>query len=54
VSNTFDLEWPPRSGRIQTFPEIDRADFFAVEEARRKINAAQAAFIDRLEEILRP
>ena len=52
VSNTFELEWPPRSGRIQTFPEIDRADFFTFAEARRKINSAQAAFIDRLDEIL--
>jgi predicted NUDIX family NTP pyrophosphohydrolase len=53
VSNTFELEWPPRSGRIQTFPEIDRADFFDFAEARRKSNSAQAAFIDRLEEKLK-
>ena len=46
--NTFDLEWPPRSGRIQQFPEIDRAEFFPVEEAKRKINEAQIAFLDRL------
>lgn len=52
VSNTFELEWPPRSGRIQTFPEIDRAAFFTFSEARLKINSAQAKFIDRLEEIL--
>lgn len=52
VSNTFDLEWPPRSGRIQQFPEIDRAEFFSIEEARRKIKEAQIAFLDRLIEAL--
>jgi predicted NUDIX family NTP pyrophosphohydrolase len=46
--NTFELEWPPRSGRRQAFPEIDRACFFAIDEARRKINPAQIALIDRL------
>ncbi len=46
-SNLFELEWPPRSGRIQHFPEVDRAGFFAAEWARRKLNPAQAAFIDR-------
>jgi predicted NUDIX family NTP pyrophosphohydrolase len=50
VSNTFDLEWPPRSGRMQQFPEIDRAEFFAIDEAKRKINAAQIVFLDRLVE----
>src|SRR5438309_161372 len=45
--NTFDLEWPPRSGRVQQFPEIDRAEFFPVEKAKRKINEAQIAFLDR-------
>lgn len=49
-SNTFELEWPPRSGKMQTFPEIDRADFFAVDVAREKINSAQIAFLDRLVE----
>jgi predicted NUDIX family NTP pyrophosphohydrolase len=52
VSNTFEVEWPPRSGKVQRFPEIDRASFFPVEEARRKINAAQTAFLDRLIEQL--
>jgi predicted NUDIX family NTP pyrophosphohydrolase len=47
-SNTFELEWPPRSGKVQRFPEVDRAGFFPVEEARRRINDAQIAFIDRL------
>jgi predicted NUDIX family NTP pyrophosphohydrolase len=46
--NTFEIEWPPRSGRLQTFPEIDRAQFFAIDEARRKLNPAQVELIDRL------
>jgi predicted NUDIX family NTP pyrophosphohydrolase len=53
VSSTFELEWPPRSGRIQTFPEVDRAGWFGLDEAREKLNPAQAAFVDRLEELLR-
>ena len=52
VSNTFELEWPPRSGRMQPFPEIDRAEFFSIEKARRKIKEAQIAFLDRLVEAL--
>lgn len=48
ASNTFTMEWPPRSGREREFPEVDRAEWFAPEQARRKINPAQAAFIDRL------
>jgi predicted NUDIX family NTP pyrophosphohydrolase len=47
-SNTFTIEWPPRSGRMQEFPEVDRAEWFSVAEAREKINPAQAAFLDRL------
>lgn len=47
-SNTFQIEWPPRSGKFQDFPEIDRAEFFPLEMARRKINPAQAVFLDRL------
>jgi predicted NUDIX family NTP pyrophosphohydrolase len=46
------MEWPPRSGQRTRFPEVDRADFFALEAARRKINVAQSAFLDRLIEIL--
>jgi predicted NUDIX family NTP pyrophosphohydrolase len=49
-SNTFAMEWPPRSGRRQEFPEVDRAEWFAVAEARERINPAQAAFLDRLAE----
>ena len=48
VSNSFEMEWPPRSGRTQWFPEIDRAEWFDVETAREKLNPAQAEFLDRL------
>jgi predicted NUDIX family NTP pyrophosphohydrolase len=48
-SSTFQIEWPPRSGKSQTFPEIDRAEFFALEVARKKIKAAQVPFLDRLQ-----
>ena len=51
-SNTFVVEWPPRSGRQQTFPEVDRAGWFGLDEAREKINPAQAAFLDRLRELI--
>jgi predicted NUDIX family NTP pyrophosphohydrolase len=47
-SNTFTIEWPPRSGRSQEFPEVDRAAWFGLAEARERINPAQAAFLDRL------
>ncbi|MFL6111036.1 MAG: NUDIX domain-containing protein [Catenulispora sp.] len=52
TSNTFELEWPPRSGTVREFPEVDRGEWFGVPEARAKINAAQAAFLDRLEALL--
>jgi predicted NUDIX family NTP pyrophosphohydrolase len=48
VSNTFEMEWPPRSGKTAEFPEIDRAEWFDVETAREKLNPAQAEFLDRL------
>jgi predicted NUDIX family NTP pyrophosphohydrolase len=48
VSNTFEIEWPPRSGRTQSFPEIDRAEWFPLDVAREKLNPAQAEFLDRL------
>lgn len=47
-SNTFTMEWPPRSGAQREFPEVDRAEWFDPETARQKINPAQADFIDRL------
>ena len=51
-SNTFPMEWPPRSGRTQDFPEVDRAGWFAPADARAKLNPAQAELIDRLLERL--
>lgn len=48
-SNLFSMEWPPRSGRMQSFPEIDRAEWFALPAAREKILARQQALLDRLE-----
>jgi predicted NUDIX family NTP pyrophosphohydrolase len=48
-SNTFQMEWPPRSGQVQEYPEIDRVGWFRTDEARRKLNPAQVAFVDRLQ-----
>ena len=47
-SNTFAMEWQPRSAKQREFPEVDRAEWFAPEQARLKINSAQTAFLDRL------
>lgn len=52
-SNSFELEWPPRSGRMQRFPEIDRAEFFDLEAARVKLNPGQVAFLEVLEREVR-
>lgn len=51
-SNTFELEWPPRSGRKRAFPEVDRAEFFTLDVARTKLLEAQRPFLDRLLEKL--
>jgi predicted NUDIX family NTP pyrophosphohydrolase len=51
-SNSFELEWPPRSGRKRSFAEIDRAEWFAPDAAREKILASQREFIDRLVEMV--
>ena len=48
TSNLFEMEWPPKSGKKQSFPEIDRAGWFELEEAKLKINVAQAGFIEEL------
>ena len=48
TSNTFTMEWPPRSGRQQEFPEVDRAQWFEPDDARRRMNSAQAELVDRL------
>jgi len=50
-SNTFSMEWPPRSGKRQDFPEVDRVEWFPLEVARRKILQAQVGFLDRLQEL---
>ena len=54
VSNTFDMEWPPHSGTVKTFPEIDRVEWFEFDEARRRLKAAQIPFLDRLQAALAP
>ena len=51
-SNNFEMEWPPRSGKMESFPEVDKACFFSLEEARLKLKAAQTPFLDRLVEAL--
>lgn len=53
ASNSFEIEWPPKSGRTQQFPEIDQARFFSLDLARSKINQAQVVFLDRLREALK-
>lgn len=51
-SNTLELEWPPRSGRMIEVPEVDRAEWFTAAQARERLNPAQVAFVDRLEHLL--
>jgi predicted NUDIX family NTP pyrophosphohydrolase len=48
TSNLFEMEWPPKSGQMQSFPEVDRAGWFAPDDARKKILPGQVPFIDRL------
>ncbi|MBR0701917.1 NUDIX domain-containing protein [Bradyrhizobium diazoefficiens] len=50
-SNSFEMEWPPRSGKRQLFPEVDRAEWFTLEEARERINAGQRPLLDRLAQL---
>lgn len=52
VSNVFEMEWPPRSGKMRRFPEIDRAEWFDLSTARSKINERQRGFLDELEQLL--
>ncbi len=52
TSNTFKVQWPPRSGKWASFPEVDRAAIFGIDEAREKIIAAQAGFLGRLREVI--
>ena len=53
-SNTFMMQWPPRSGRMQSFPEVDRARWFGLDDARRKLLSGQVGFLDRLSALLEP
>jgi predicted NUDIX family NTP pyrophosphohydrolase len=53
-SNTFSMEWPPKSGKAVEFPEVDRAEFFDLEIAKKKINPAQTLFITELRGIADP
>ncbi len=52
VSNTFELQWPPRSGQMIEVPEVDRAEWFGLAEARARVNPAQIPLLDRLQEIV--
>ncbi|MGH9857843.1 MAG: NUDIX hydrolase, partial [Acidobacteriota bacterium] len=52
-SNLFEMEWPPKSGRIQAFPEADRAEWFAINEARKRILKGQLPLLDQLEDLLK-
>lgn len=51
-SNLFSMEWPPKSGKMQEFPEVDRAEWFSLPKAHEKIHTAQSAFLDRLETLI--
>ena len=50
-SNTFEIEWPPKSGKKVSYPEIDRVEFFTIQEAREKLNPAQVAFLSALQRL---
>ncbi len=52
-SNTFRMEWPPRSGTMHEFPEVDRAAFFGIDEAKTKINPGQVPLLERLLQLLK-
>lgn len=52
ASNSFEIEWPPKSGRMQSFPEVDRVEWFGLDDARKKILPGQAAFIDALAKLV--
>lgn len=52
VSNTYEVEWPPRSGQVRSYPEVDRAGWFAIDEARERILPSQQPFLDALVDLL--
>ncbi len=51
-SNTFEMEWPPKSGKMQSFPEVDKAEWFSIEEAEVKIHTAQLPLLVRMQELI--
>ncbi len=51
-SNTFEMEWPPRSGKYSLFPEVDAARWFGIDDAKKKINPAQSPFLDILNDLI--
>ncbi|MEO8568468.1 MAG: NUDIX domain-containing protein [Ginsengibacter sp.] len=52
ISNNFEMEWPPRSGKFQSFPEIDKGEWLSIEEAKKKINEKQVSLLEQLQQIL--
>jgi predicted NUDIX family NTP pyrophosphohydrolase len=52
-SNNFEMEWPPKSGKLQSFPEVDKADWFTIKVAREKINQGQLPLLDEVVEMLK-
>ena len=52
ISNNFEMEWPPRSGKSQSFPEVDRGAWFSFEKAKKKINLMQVGLLEQLQQIL--
>ncbi len=52
VSNNFEMEWPPRSGKFQSFPEVDKGEWMTIEKAKKKINVGQESFLEQLQLIL--
>ncbi|HEY6975209.1 MAG TPA: NUDIX domain-containing protein [Chitinophagaceae bacterium] len=52
-SNNFDMEWPPKSGKMQSFAEVDKADWFSIKAAKEKINQGQLPLLDELVEMLK-
>lgn len=52
VSNSFEMEWPPRSGRMQSFPEVDRVEWFGIGEARKKILPSQLGLLDQVQQLV--
>lgn len=52
ISNNFEMEWPPHSGKLQSFPEVDKGEWFSIEKAKGKINVMQIGLLEQLQQIL--